>query len=244
MTTEDSLLFMPEVLCERSYYFRTVCEDSDKQYLIEYDRDGTYGKIVEKYKNKGNELLVIDYFHTPISKSEIDNIELVKSQQSQFNFLGSIEPSFCDVRSTCINKDVPYMKMDEIEQKRKYLSVMRTNYLNDVVKYHPGVFTIKQENCQKLIVVDEVQYYIDVTTNNIVQLHKFDGDNMIVIDYFAKPLLMDHILAFKQNDCYLLSWPFSDNTLKTLEKYANEFLEAVTMNQIVQKRIFLNSLTL
>jgi len=243
MSGEDSQLYMPEVLCENSYYFRKVCEDNEKQYLIEYDRDGTYGKIVEKYKNKGNEVLVIDYFNTPISKSEIENIELVKSQQSQFNFLGSIEPTFCDILSARIYKDVPYMKMDEIEQKRKYLNVMRTNYLNDVVKYHPCVYTVKQENCKKSFFVDEVQYYIDLTTNNIVQLHKFDGDNMIVIDYFAKPLLMDHILAFKQNDCYLLSWPFSDNTLKTLGKYANEFLEAVSMNQIVQKRIFLNTLT-
>ena len=243
MSGEDSQLYMPEVLCEYSYNFRKVCEDDEKQYLIEYDRDGTYGKIVEKYKNKGNEVLVIDYFHTPNSQSEIENIELVKSQQPRFNFLGSIEPSFCDTHSAYIYKDVPYMKMEEIEQKRKYLNVMRTNYLNEMVKYYPCVYTVKQENCQKSIVVDNVQYYIDSATNNVVQLHKFDGDNMIVIDYFAKPLLMDHILAFKQNDCYLLSWPFSDNTLKTLGKYANEFVEAATMNQIIQKRIFLNTLT-
>jgi hypothetical protein len=243
MLSTDCEVYIPHVFYEKSQNFREVYTEGEKQYLIEYDRDGTFGQIVEKHKHKGNDLLVIDYFHAPFSKTEIENEELHRQQLPRFNFIGYINPCSNNTECTSIYKDVPRMTMCEIQQKRQYFLNMRTIYLNNTVGYYPHIYTTKQENCEELVAVDDAKYFIDLTTGNVVQLHKFDHDEMIVIDYFTKPLLKDHIFEFTRNDCYLLSWPFSINTQNTVKKCTGELTATFTLEQICKKQIEIKKIT-
>lgn len=177
---------------------------------------GTYEPVVVKYCSCGHQVIIIDCWTKPYSKKEINEyVEKYKEKQKIITYLqiqkkegASFFTFVFDQLANGMYSDIPYMTMEEFEEK---------------IKYYPYVYTLDKKSCSKLCELDGNEYWTNKDTKNkinIFQLHKIDNANLIVIDYVSKPLIMSHVDMFKKNNFNLTSYSFKPNTKATLQKYS------------------------
>ena len=241
-------LFFPSVNFEYQFHYCSIGTKDGREYMCEYDDStGKYGKVVEKYSPAGHQIVVIDYFSPPYKKSKIDEYVKWKLEMKKTELLvscsslvgGSTFTSTLDSIAEGDYKDIPYMTMDEFDEKRKFLTELKEKF-TDSIKYYPCVYTLDKSVCTKLVEIDGIEYWSH--NDKIMQLYKQIENEIIVIDYFSPPIVEEHVNMFKRNNVYTSFFPFNSNTKKTLEAHSKEFTSTYTTKEIEEKRNFLKKL--